>query len=102
MDQLFLILKQVTLIISTIIGIVTLIAAGPIYILVSALGFVGMFLLVIGVFADIAASVKTFVVSWNDAAEIIESDVTAALVIPNNNGSAIAGFPPNLIIFSFS
>ena len=53
----------------------------------------------ISILAEIAASVKTLVVSWNDAAEIIESDVTAALVIPNNKGSAIAGFPPNLIIF---
>ena len=50
----------------------------------------------------IDADVRTLVVSWNEAAEIILSAPTAALVIPTKTGSAIAGRPPLLIIFSFS
>ena len=38
-----------------------------------------------------AASVKILVVSWNDAAEINESVLSAAFVIPNNNGLKLAG-----------
>ena len=38
----------------------------------------------------IAASVKTLVVSWNDAAEIKLSVLKLALVMPSNSGSAVA------------
>ena len=43
-------------------------------------------------FALIAASVKTFVVSWNEAAEIKESVARAACVMPKRMGSPTAGF----------
>ena len=40
----------------------------------------------------IAASVRTHVVSWNDAAEMKLCVVRFAFVMPNNNGSAVAAF----------
>ena len=43
----------------------------------------------------IAASVRTLVVSWNDAADINEFVCKEALVIPNNTLSASAGFFPS-------
>ena len=39
-----------------------------------------------------AASVRTLVVSWNDAAEMNDSVVRLALVIPRSSGSERAGF----------
>ena len=49
-----------------------------------------------------AASVKTRVVSWNDAAEINEFVSKAALVIHNNTGRAVAGISPALIEDAFA
>ena len=49
----------------------------------------------------IAASVRTFVVSWNEAADINELVCRDALVIPNNTLSASAGFFPSFFKFSF-
>ena len=49
----------------------------------------------------IAASVRTLVVSWNDAAEINELVCSDALVIPNKILSAMAGFFPSFFKFSF-
>ena len=43
---------------------------------------------------SIAASVKTLVVSWNEAAEIKLSVLREALVIPNKTGVNTAGAPP--------
>ena len=43
-----------------------------------------------------AASVRTLVVSWKEAAEIKLSVLSEALVIPRISGSATAGFPPLL------
>ena len=40
-----------------------------------------------------AASVRTFVVSWNDAAEMKLSVESDAFVMPSRSGSAIAGWP---------
>lgn len=45
----------------------------------------------------IAASVRTLVVSWNDAAERNESVASAAFVIPNKAILPTAGSPPFLI-----
>ena len=42
-----------------------------------------------------AASVSTRVVSWNDAAEMNDSVVRLAFVIPNSSGSERAGFEPS-------
>ena len=42
-------------------------------------------------FPSIAASVNTFVVSWNDAAEMKLSVDSAAEVIPSSTGSEVAG-----------
>ena len=42
----------------------------------------------------IAASVRTLVVSWKDAAEMKLSVERLALVMPSSSGSAIAGSPP--------
>ena len=39
----------------------------------------------------IAASVSTFVVSWNDDAEMNDSVESDAFVMPSSSGSAIAG-----------
>src|SRR6266849_6388150 len=50
----------------------------------------------------IAASVKTRVVSWNEAAEIKLSVVNAALVIPSNTGFPRPGCPPLANTRSFS
>ena len=50
----------------------------------------------------IAASVNTFVVSWNDAAEMKLSVLSDDFVIPINSGSAIAGMPPSFKTLSFS
>ena len=43
---------------------------------------------------SVAASVRTRVVSWNDAAEMKLSVSSEALVIPSNTGVASAGLPP--------
>ena len=43
----------------------------------------------------IAASVKTFVVSWNDAPDKNESVSKAAFVIPKTSGLQTAGFLPS-------
>ncbi|MPN40523.1 hypothetical protein SDC9_188061 [bioreactor metagenome] len=43
----------------------------------------------------IAASVRTFVVSWNDAADKNESVSTEAFEIPNNVGPNLAGRLPD-------
>jgi hypothetical protein len=42
----------------------------------------------------IAASVSTFVVSWNDEALMNDSVESDALVMPSRSGSATAGRPP--------
>ncbi len=42
-------------------------------------------------FPSIAASVSTFVVSWNEAAEMKLSVDSAAVVIPSSTGSDVAG-----------
>ncbi len=39
-----------------------------------------------------AASVRTRVVSWNDAAEMNDCVVRLAFVMPSSSGSAVAGF----------
>src|SRR3990172_3585846 len=49
-----------------------------------------------------AASVRIFVVSWKEAAEIQDSVESEALVIPNSCGSAFAGVPFSALIRSFS
>src|SRR2546429_5753366 len=49
-----------------------------------------------------AASVRTRVVSWKDAAEMKLSVVNAARVMPRSTGLAIAGLPPLATNFSFS
>ncbi len=41
-----------------------------------------------------AASVRTLVVSWNEAAEMKLSVERLALVMPSSSGSAVAGSPP--------
>jgi hypothetical protein len=43
---------------------------------------------------EIEASVRTRVVSWNDAAEMNESVESDAFVIPSSSGCAVAGRPP--------
>ena len=48
----------------------------------------------VSTFPLIAASVKTRVVSWKDAADKNDSVSRAALVIPNTNGDATAGRLP--------
>ena len=45
------------------------------------------------VFPSIAASVSTFVVSWNEAAERNDSVASEALVIPRISGSNVAASP---------
>lgn len=47
------------------------------------------------IFPFIAASVRTLVVSWNDAADKKLSVAKAALVIPSNACSPLASSPPN-------
>ena len=46
---------------------------------------------------ETAASVRTRVVSWNDAAEMNERVCSDALVIPSSTGLAVAGFLPSAI-----
>jgi hypothetical protein len=48
------------------------------------------------------ASVRTRVVSWNDAAEMKLSVESEALVMPRRSGVPSAGSPPRFITFSFS
>ena len=48
-----------------------------------------------------AASVSTRVVSWKEAADMKDSVEDAALAIPNNNGSAVAGRAPLWTASSF-
>jgi hypothetical protein len=48
------------------------------------------------------ASVRTRVVSWNDAAEMKESVESEALVMPSSSGRPIDGRPPLAITRSFS
>jgi len=43
---------------------------------------------------EIDASVRTRVVSWNDAAEMNESVESDAFVIPSSSGRPVAGRPP--------
>src|SRR2546425_829714 len=50
----------------------------------------------------IAASVRTRVVSWNDAAEMNDCVVRLDLVMPSSNGSLVAGFPPFFTARSFT
>ncbi len=50
----------------------------------------------------IAASVRTRVVSWNEAAEMNESVDSEALVMPSRTFSYTAGRPPLAIALSFS
>lgn len=50
-------------------------------------------------FSLIAASVKTFVVSWNDAADINDSVVKDALVIPNKTCLYLISFYFQTIFF---
>ena len=50
----------------------------------------------------VAASVRTRVVSWKDAAEMNESVSSAALVMPRSAGWASAGRWPSFIISSFT
>ena len=47
---------------------------------------------------SIAASVRTLVVSWNEAADIKLSVLREALVIHNKTGVNIAGAPPVIAI----
>ncbi|EAZ94012.1 hypothetical protein CY0110_19492 [Crocosphaera chwakensis CCY0110] len=51
---------------------------------------------------SIAASVKTRVVSWKEAALIKLSVFKEALVIPNKTGVYLAGAPPVIAIASFT
>ena len=51
---------------------------------------------------EIDASVRTRVVSWNDAAEMNESVESDAFVIPSSSGRPVAGRPPLAITRSFS
>ena len=44
---------------------------------------------------SIAASVSTFVVSWNDAAERNDSVASDAFVMPRISGSYVASSPPS-------
>src|SRR6187401_1139407 len=53
-------------------------------------------------FARVAASVRTRVVSWNEAAEIKLSVSNEAFVIPSSTGTASAGLPPFSTTFLFS
>src|SRR5207237_63335 len=48
------------------------------------------------------ASVRTRVVSWNDAAEMNESVESEAFVMPSSSGRPVAGRPPSLMTRSFS
>src|SRR6056297_2188866 len=50
----------------------------------------------------IAAFVNTRVVSWKDAADMNESMLSDALVIPNKSGFATADCPPSRITLRFS
>src|SRR5216117_3089863 len=50
----------------------------------------------------IAASVRTRVVSWNDAAEMNDCVVRLDLVMPRSNGSLVAGLPPFFTARSFT
>ena len=45
---------------------------------------------------------NTRVVSWKEAAEINDSVLKEALVIPSRTGVACAAFPPSLVTFRFS
>src|SRR5437762_12315594 len=51
---------------------------------------------------SVAASVRTRVVSWNDAAEMKLSVSNDAFVMPSNTGTASAGLPPFSTTFLFS
>src|SRR5438876_10931291 len=48
------------------------------------------------------ASVRTRVVSWNDAAEMNESVESEAFVMPSSSGRPVAGRPPSLMTRSFA
>ena len=50
----------------------------------------------------IAASVRTRVVSWNEAAEMKLCVVRLAFVMPHTNGSAVDAFCFFFLAFSFS
>ena len=50
----------------------------------------------------IAASVRTLVVSWNEAAEINDLVCNEAFVIPSNTGSTFAGALPSETNFLFN
>ena len=52
--------------------------------------------------AEIAASVSTRVVSWNDAADSHDSVASEALVMPISTGRAEAGSPPSPTTRRFS
>ena len=56
------------------------------------------------VLPSMAASVRTLVVSWNDAADRNESVASEALVIPKSSGWPTGGFLPSAIraVASFS
>jgi hypothetical protein len=47
------------------------------------------------------ASVRTLVVSWNEAAKMKLSVESEALVMPRRSGVPSAGSPPRFITFSF-
>src|SRR5664279_831860 len=51
---------------------------------------------------ETAASVRTLVVSWNEAAETNDSVARAALVMPRSTGANRAGCPPSFSMRSFS
>src|SRR5581483_7995514 len=51
---------------------------------------------------NVAASVRTRVVSWNEAAEMKLSVSSDAFVIPSKTGTASAGLPPFSTTFLFS
>ncbi len=51
------------------------------------------------VLPEIAASVSTRVVSWNEAADSHESVASDAFVIPISTGRALAGSPPSSTTF---
>ena len=50
---------------------------------------------------EMAASVSTLVVSWNDAAARKLSVLSEALVTPSSTGSAVAGSPPSASTWRF-
>jgi len=49
-----------------------------------------------------AASVRTLVVSWKEAAERKDSVASEALVIPRMTSSPLAGVPPSSLVFLLS